>query len=196
MITDVSLEPQEYGDDVTRLLKAWRDGDTEALDLLWPAIYHEIRRIARGHLGNERQGHTLQATALVHEAFLRLLDQRGVDWQNRQQFFAITSRMMRRTLVDHARKRSSLKRGGDVKLLTIELADVGATNRAVTAIQVDEALSAFESIDPEKARIVELKFFGGLTNRETADVLGCSEKTVQRRWKVAKVWLYRELSNP
>lgn len=179
---------------VTQLLQSWSDGDSEALDRLWPLIYHDLRRMASAMMQGERSDHTLQATALVHEAFLRLVDQKRVRWQDRQQFFAIAARMMRRILVNHARGHGSLKRGGGREREAIVEAENAGPGRAPDLIAVDDALSAFEEVDPEKARIVELRFFAGLSNEEIAELLGCSEKTVRRHWKVAQVWLYRELT--
>jgi len=179
---------------ITRLLQSWCDGDPEALDRLWPLIYHDLRRMASGMMRDERSDHTLQATALVHETFLRLADQKRVRWQDRQQFFAIAARMMRRILVNHARRRASLKRGGDPERVAFVEAENAGRGRAPDLIAVDDALLAFEEVDPEKARIVELRFFAGLSNEEIAELLGCSEKTVRRHWKVAQVWLYRELT--
>ena len=179
---------------ITRLLQSWSDGDPEALDRLWPLIYHDLKRVASGMMRGERSDHTLQATALVHEAFLRLADQKHVRWQDRRHFFAIAARMMRRILVNHARRRASLKRGNEAKRVCLIEADNALPGVCPDLVAVDDALRAFEEIDPEKARIVELRFFAGLSNEEIAELQGCSEKTVRRHWKVAQVWLYRELT--
>ena len=180
--------------DVTQLLSRWAHGDREAFDALVPVVYGELRRMAARHLRRERPEHTLQPTALVHEAFLKLIDQRAVRWQNRAHFFGIAARLMRQILVDHARARQSSKRGGKQPHVVLDdgLA-IGASN-TVDIIAVDDALRRLAGIDPEQVRLVELRFFGGLTVEETADVLGWSTGSVKREWTVAKAWLQRELS--
>jgi RNA polymerase sigma factor (TIGR02999 family) len=180
---------------ITDLLHAGAAGDPSAEEHLWALIYDELRGMARRYVSAERKNHTLQATALVHEAYLRLVDQRSSSWQSRNHFLAIAAKMMRRVLIDHARARSRSKRGGGATMLEIDMiADVPAgTNAEIVA--VDEALKALERIDPFKASVVELRFFGGLTHSEVGQVLGCSEATVRRHWPVAKAWLRRELKD-
>lgn len=185
--------------EITTLLKAWGDGDRAALDRLTPLVYDELRRNARRHMRREHAGNSLQTTALVNEAYLRLVDVAGVDWKDRAHFFALSAQIMRRILVDAARSRASLKRGGQAKRVAHssavnldEIAD-NSSIRANELIAVDEALTAFAEIDPRKARVVELRFFGGLRVDEVAKVLGTSPQTVMRDWKLAKVWLMREL---
>ena len=180
--------------DVTQLLADWRQGDDEALEELLPVVYGELRRQAGRFLSAERKGHTLQTRDLVHEAFLRLLDQRHVDWQNRAHFFAISARMMRRILVDHARSRGYGKRGGDVRKIVLnEELDV-ADERASDLVALDEALAGLAEVDDELARIIELRYFGGLKTDEIGQALGVSEPTVRRRFRIAKAWLYRNLT--
>jgi RNA polymerase sigma-70 factor (ECF subfamily) len=183
--------------DITDLLRRWREGDREALDRLMPLVYRELHRIASRYLARERSGHTLQSTALVNEAFVRLVDQRRVDWRNRAQFFGLAAQAMRRILVDHARSRARLKRGADGERISIGAVDPAAPGEEIDpadAIAVDRALRKLEHLDPAQARIVELRFFGGLTVEETADVLATSASTVKREWTIARAWLYRELA--
>ena len=184
----------EPSHDVTLLLAGWRDGDDEALEQLLPVVYAELRRLASSYLRGERRGHTLQTCDLVHEAFLRLVDQSHVDWQNRSHFFAIAAGMMRRVLVDHARSRGYVKRGGDLRRITLdEMPDV-SDERGGQVLALDEALSGLAEVDGELARIVEMRFFGGLKNDEIADALGVSNVTARRRFRVAKAWLYQHLT--
>jgi RNA polymerase sigma-70 factor, ECF subfamily len=191
---DSSAGPQS---DVTDLLRRWRGGEREALERLMPLVYDELRRMASRYLSHERSAHTLQRTALVHEAFVRLVDQRRVDWQNRAQFFGLAAQAMRRILLDHARSRGRLKRGAEVSRVSVEDVEPespsGDLDPAVT-IAVDTALGKLERLDPGQARIVELRFFGGLTVEETAEVLSTSASSVKREWTIAKAWLYRELA--
>ena len=182
--------PQE----VTRLLIAWGQGDQAALDELLPLIYQELHRMARRHLGRERGGHTLQTTALVHEAYLRLIDQQEVGWQNRAHFFAIAAQMMRRILVDHARARHYQKRGGGAQRVSFDEALVVSNERAAEVVALDEALTSLAEFDPRKSQMVELRFFGGLSIEETAEVLGVSPGTVMRDWTLAKTWLQRAIN--
>ncbi len=182
--------PQE----VTHLLKAWSQGDRAALDQLMPLVYSELHRIAHRHLGRERLGHTLQPTALVNEAYLRLIDQKGVQWQNRAHFFAVAARLMRRILVDYARARQCAKRGGGVARVRLEEAAELAEEGAAEVVALDDALSSLAALDERKSRIVELRFFGGLSIEETAEVLKVSPGTVMREWTLAKAWLRREIS--
>jgi RNA polymerase sigma factor (TIGR02999 family) len=179
--------------DVTWLLAEWAGGDEGALDRLMPLVYQELRRIADRALGRERQGHTLQATALVHEAYLRLVQQHSAQFQNRAHFFAIASQVVRRILVDHARRRASIKRGAGEARVILDM-DVADDAPSVDALALDEALERLASLDSQQARIVEMRFFGGLTVEETADVLKISPRTVKRDWSMARAWLRRELS--
>jgi RNA polymerase sigma factor (TIGR02999 family) len=185
--------------EVTGLLLAWRSGHTNAADQLFSAVYDDLRRVARHQLRRERAGHTLDTTALVHEAYFRLVDQTRTDWTDRAQFFAIASRVMRRILVDHARRRRAGKRGGARVAVTLGAADDHVSTpslgdeRAGTLLAVDDALTRLAERDSRLARVVECRFFGGLTDRETGEVLGITERTVQRDWAKAKDWLYREL---
>jgi RNA polymerase sigma factor (TIGR02999 family) len=189
----------ETSAEITRLLKAWGRGDAAALDRLTPLIYEQLHRMARGYMRNERPGHTLQATALVNEAFLRLVDTRDLDWTDRAHFFAVCARVMRRILVDAARSRAATKRGGHVARAehssAINLDDL-PTPQVLSAqvCALDEALNALERIDPRRARVIELRFFGGLTVEETGRVLQVSPQTVMRDWRLARAWLARELS--
>lgn len=185
-------EPRE----VTRLLQAWSAGEEEALHRLFPLVYEELRRTARRFLAGERPGHTLQATALVHEAYFRLVDQRRVQWKERSHFYSIAARLMRRILVDHARAHGSVKRGREQRWLPLDEATEVAEWRPDDLVALDDALASLAHIDPQKAAIVELRFFGGLSIDETADVLGCSRPTVIRHWRVARAWLYDALKGP
>ncbi len=179
---------------VTQLLHAWSEGEPQALDRLTPLVYEELHRLARRHMAHERPGHTLQTTALVNEAYLELVDSVQADWQNRAHFFAVCARVMRRILVDWARSRNMFKRGGGVHLVGLEDTFVGAQEPDAALVALDDALSALAECDARKARVVELRFFGGLSIEETAAVLKISEETVQRDWRFAKSWLRRELS--
>jgi len=179
--------------DVSRLLIAWSDGDEEALEQLMPLVYEELHRLAHRHLGRERTGHTLQTTALVHEAYLRLIDQKEVRWQNRAHFFAVAAQMMRRILVDYARSRRFAKRGGGAPHITLDEALVVSNERAADIVALDEALNALAEFDERKSRLVELRFYGGLSIEETAEVLRVSPGTVMRDWTLAKAWLQREM---
>jgi RNA polymerase sigma factor (TIGR02999 family) len=180
--------------DITEILHSWSSGDRAAADELFPLVYDELRRLAHSYLRQERAGHTLQPTALVNEAYLRLVDQTRVNWQNRSHFYGIAAQMMRRILVDHARARATDKRGGAAARLSLEAANISVEQDATDLIALDEALTSLAKFDERKSRVVELLYFGGLENKEAAEVLGISEKTVQRDWKMAKLWLYRELS--
>lgn len=178
---------------VTELLRAWSDGDDAALDQLVPLMEAELRRLARGYMGRERHGHTLQTTALVNEAFLRLTDARQIRWQDRAHFLGISARLMRRVLVDYARRRGFHKRGGDAQRVTFNEALVTASDPALDVVALDRALDALAKADARKSRVVELRFFGGLSVEETAEVLKVSTDTVKRDWRLAKLWLLREL---
>lgn len=182
--------------EVTRLLVRLTDGDRGVLDELLPLIYGELRRLAAGYLRRERVGHTLQPTALVHEAYLRLVDQTQVRWQNRAHFLGVAAQMMRRILVDHARAREAGKRGGEFQKLSLdENVDASGGGRDLDLVALDDALERLAELDPQKSKIVELRFFGGLSVEETAEVLGVSAPTVKRQWRMAKAWLYGQLQN-
>jgi RNA polymerase sigma factor (TIGR02999 family) len=178
---------------ITGLLLSWSKGDKNALETLGPLVYQELRRMARGYMKRERPDHTLQSTALVHEAYMRLVDQR-VAWQGREHFFAIAAQMMRRILVDHAKKNRSAKRGAGARPLSLAEPLVVAAKPDKDLVALDEALERLARHDPQRSRIVELRFFGGLSNEECATVLGISPATVQRQWAGARAWLYRELN--
>ncbi len=180
--------------EITQLLRDWNRGDTSALDRLMPLVYSELRRLAKAYLHRERADHTLQPTALVHEAYLRLVDSANVTWQNRAHFFGIAARVMRQTLVNHALARRAEKRGGLANKLSLDEAIRFSDEREVDLVALDEALKELEKIDAQKARIIELRFFGGLSIAETAEVLNVSHATVERHWKIARLWLKRELS--
>ncbi len=179
--------------EVTALLLAWGHGDDAAFDRLVPMVHAELRRIARRHMGHERVGHTLQPTALVNEAYLKLVDARQVKWQDRAHFFAMSSRLMRRVLVDWARARGYQKRGAGAHNVTLDEGRVGVVEQPADIIALDDALKALAVIDPRKSQVVELRFFGGLSIEGTAEALGASERTVKRDWTMAKLWLLREL---
>jgi RNA polymerase sigma factor (TIGR02999 family) len=179
---------------ITQLLKGWGNGDQAARDELIPLVYEELRRMAHQHMRKERPGHTLQTSALVHEAFVRLVDQREIQWQNRAHFFGIAAQMMRRVLVDHARSRHYAKRGGDARQVTLDEVAMVSAERAADVVALDDALIRFAAIDQRKSQIVELRFFGGLSIEETAAVLAVSAGTVMRDWTLAKAWLRREMS--
>jgi RNA polymerase sigma factor (TIGR02999 family) len=179
--------------DVTQLLLQMEHGDRHAVDLLLPVVYRELRRLAAGYLQRERGGHTLQPTALVHEAYMRMVDQSRVHWQNRAHFFGVAAQMMRRVLVDHARSQGARKRGGDVEKTQLGEELVASLERSSELVAIDDALTALEQLDPAKARIVELRFFGGLSIEETAAATGVSVATVNRQWRTAKAWLFSEL---
>ena len=188
------MEPQSEPQEVTRLLLAWKGGDEGALERLVPLVYNELRRLARRQMRRERPDHSLQTTALINEAYLRLIDLRNVEWQNRAHFFALCARMMRRILVDFARSRGYRKRGGGARPVSLDQAPAVSAQPSKDIVAVDNALNALAQVDARKAQVVELRFFGGLTAQETAEVLKVSEETVLRDWKLAKVWLVRELS--
>jgi RNA polymerase sigma factor (TIGR02999 family) len=180
--------------DVTRLLLAWSEGDESALQNLIPLVYRELRRLAHHYMRHERPDHTLQTTALIHEAYERLIDTPHVGWRDRAHFYAVCAQLMRRILVDYARSRRYQKRGGGILPLTFDEMAIPASERGRDLVALDEALIALARIDARKAQVVELRFFGGLTADETAEVLKISSDTVLRDWKMAKVWLLRELA--
>jgi RNA polymerase sigma factor (TIGR02999 family) len=177
---------------VTQLLVAWGAGDESAFDALAPLVYDELRRLAQRSMGGERVGHTLQATALVNEAYLKLIDQRVVHWQNRAHFFGIAAQIMRRILIDHARKHLGAQRGGG-KTVSLEEVAVVSDDRAAELVALDDALASLAKVDERKGRVVELRYFGGLNEEEVAEVLKVSPRTVRHDWSVARAWLYREL---
>lgn len=179
--------------EITQLLVSWSQGDQAAAEKLMPLVYQELRRLAKGYLRRERPNHTLQPTALVHEAYLRLIDQQSVSWQNRAQFFGMAATLMRRILIDHARARRAAKRQGKEYALSLSQADRFSRQPDVNLLALDDALKDLAAIKPQHSRIVELRFFGGLTIEETAAVLGISHATVEREWSFARAWLRREV---
>jgi len=191
----ISLRGAEFSE-TTQLLRAWASGDQGALELLTPRVYGELRRIAGHFMRDERPGRTIQTTALVHEAYLKLIDVTKVDWQHRAHFFAVSAQIMRHILLDRARRRSSAKRGGVTPRVNLEeVPDIGS-GRARELIALDDALNALAKVDPRKARVIELRFFAGLSVEETAEVLKVSSDTVKRDWKLARAWLLAELGDP
>ena len=178
---------------VTQLLRAWGEGDDHALDALVPLVEAELRRLARGYMSRERQDHTLQTTALINEAFVRLVDARDIRWQDRAHFLGITARLMRRVLVDHARARGYKKRGGGAVNVSLDEGMAVSPPPDVDVVALDDALEALAAVDARKGRVIELRFFGGLTVEETAEVLQVSTDTVKRDWRLAKLWLLREM---
>ncbi|HEX8367457.1 MAG TPA: sigma-70 family RNA polymerase sigma factor [Pyrinomonadaceae bacterium] len=181
--------------DVTQLLIDWSGGDRNALEQLMPLVYRELQRIAHRHLRRESQNHTLQTTALVHEAYLKLVDQTRINWQNRAQFFGVTAQAMRRILIDRARERLSEKRGSGAERISLDDGAIDIRDeRAGELLMLDEALQKLAALDPERSRVVELRYFGGLSGEETAEVMNVSLSTVMRHWRVAKAWLYKELA--
>jgi RNA polymerase sigma factor (TIGR02999 family) len=179
--------------DVSKLLRAWSGGDQTALERLTPIVYRELHRLARRYMKGERPGHSLQATALVNEAYLRLVDYNRMQWQDRAHFFAVSAQLMRRILVEHARRRN-LKRGGGVQHVSVHEAAAVCGQRATDLVALDDAMNALAQFDLRKSQVVEMRFFGGLSVEETAEVLKVSPITVMRDWSTAKTWLYRELS--
>lgn len=181
---------------MTEILQEWREGNARASERLFPLVYEELRRQARRHLSRERSDHTLQPTALVHEAYMRMVDQTSPQIENRAHFFGFASRVMRQILVDHAREHKAEKRGGAAQRLSLNDLDLLPEQSAADMLELDEALRGLEAIDERKCRVVEMRFFGGLKESEIAEVLGVTEKTVRRDWQFAKLWLYRKLSTP
>jgi RNA polymerase sigma factor (TIGR02999 family) len=186
----LSTSPQA----VTQLLVDWGNGDHQALEKLTPLVYQELKRLAARYLRRERREHTLQSTALVHEAWLRLIDQNHVHWQNRAQFFGVAGEMIRRILIDHARNRQAAKRGDGAIKLSLDEALGAPDRRDFDLVALDDALKDLAKLDPKQGKLVELRFFAGLSIEESAEVLGVSPATVKREWAAAKAWLYRELS--
>lgn len=181
-------------DGLTGLLFEWQQGDEAALDKLTPLVYDELRRMAHRYMQRERDGHTLQTTALVNEAYLRLAGQQKIEWQSRAHFFAVTAQVMRHILIDHARRRRYAKRGGDAPHVALDEAAGMSEQRAAELIALDDALDELAKLDPRKSRVVELRYFGGLSMEEAAEVLEVSLMTVRRDWRVAKAWLYKAVS--
>jgi RNA polymerase sigma factor (TIGR02999 family) len=185
----------ERGDHITQLLRSWSQGDQAAMEELMPLVFDELHRVARRYMSGERPGHTLQTTALVNETYLRLVSSEGPNWEGRTHFFGVCAQMMRRILVDWTRSRQALKRGGEARVLDLDSEALAAVNQpGMDLVALDDALNALSAIDARKGRVVELRFFGGLSVKETAEVLGISAETVQRDWKMAKSWLRRELA--
>lgn len=179
---------------VTQLLAAWGEGDQTALDQLVPLVHKELRQLARRYMNHERQGHTLQTTALVNEAYLRLVEQRSVRWQNRAHFFAIAAQLMRRILVDYSRRRQYQKRGGGAVQVSLAEAESLSNERTTDLVALDDALKSLAEIDPRRSQVVELRFFGGLSIEETAEVLKVSPTTIERDWTLAKAWLHKTVT--
>jgi len=186
--------PMPSPKNLTKLLVDWRNGDQEALNTLIPLVYEELHRVARRYLRHERPNHTLQTTALVHEAYLRLVDENDGNWRNRAQFIVVASQLMRHILVDYARNHNAAKRGGNFARVSFNEQMIVTENKGPDLMELDEALNRLATIDPEQSRVVELRVFGGLTVEETAEVLAVSPRTVKREWSMAKAWLHRQLS--
>ena len=184
---------QAPGGNITLLLRAWSEGDQTALERLTPIVYKELHRLARRYMKGERPGHSLQTTALVNEAYMRLVDYKRMQWQNRVHFFAVSAQLLRRILVEHARRRN-LKRGAGIRHVPLDEVAVTGAGRSADLVALDDAMNALARLDPRKERVVEMRFFGGLSVEETAEVLKVSSVTVMRDWNTAKAWLYRELA--
>jgi RNA polymerase sigma factor (TIGR02999 family) len=186
------MTPESH--EISQLLRAWSNGDKDALEKLMPLVYDQLRQIARRHMDRQGAGHTLQTTALIHEAYLRLVDQKEAHWQNRAHFFAVAARAMRHILVDYARARHAAKRGGETRLLSLDEAAAVSEERTSELVALDDALENLAAVDRRKCQVVELRYFGGLSVEETAEVLKISPETVMRDWRLARTWLLRELS--
>lgn len=186
--------PTPSAHEITQMLLAWSDGDQGALEQLTPLVYDELYRLAKHYMARERPGHTLQTTALIHEAYMRLIDSSQVRWQNRAHFFAVSAQLMRRILVDYARNRHSIKRGGEASRVSLEEAAVVSLEPTTDLVALDDALGALAGLDQRQSQVVELRFFGGLSVEETAEVLKVSPGTVRRDWSLARAWLYREIT--
>lgn len=191
-----AIQGTSMRDDVTKLLLDWGNGDKAALDELTPILYDELRRLANSYLRHQRSDHTLQATALVHEAYLKLADQSQLQWQNRAHFFGIAARVMRHILVDHSRQHNAAKRGGGAVKLELDEGLVGSQEKTADVVALDDALQALAQLDARKSQIVELRFFGGLSVEETAEVMGLSVATIGREMRLAQAWLHREMTGP
>ena len=179
---------------ITELLAEWREGNQSALDELYPLVYDELHRLARRYMSRERKDHTLQTTALINEAYVRLVDQKNVHWANRSHFFAISAQIMRRILIDHARRHAYAKRGGGAQQVSLEEVAALVPEQGRELLRLDEALKSLAERDPRRSQVVELRYFGGLNNEEIAGVLHVSENTVTRDWNMARAWLYQQLS--
>ena len=180
--------------EITQLLAEWREGNQSALDELYPLVYDELHRLARRYMSRERKGHTLQTTALINEAYVRLVDQKNVHWANRSHFFAISAQIMRRILIDHARRHAYAKRGGGAQQVSLEEAAIVTPDASAEMLRLDEALKSLAEMDSRRSQVVELRYFGGLNNEEIAGVLNVSENTVTRDWNMARAWLYQQLT--
>ncbi|HEU4768847.1 MAG TPA: sigma-70 family RNA polymerase sigma factor [Pyrinomonadaceae bacterium] len=187
-------DPPRQEHEITQLLAEWSGGNQAALDELYPLVYEELHRLARRYMSRERKGHTLQTTALINEAYVRLVDQRNVQWANRSHFFAISAQIMRRILIDHARRHGYAKRGGGARQVSLDETATVIQDNLSDFLRLDEALTSLAQLDPRRSQVVELRYFGGLNNEEIADVLKISENTVIRDWNMARAWLYRQLS--
>ena len=187
-------DPPRQEHEITQLLAAWREGNQSALDELYPLVYDELHRLARRYMSRERKGHTLQTTALINEAYVRLVDQKNVHWANRSHFFAISAQIMRRILIDHARRHAYAKRGGGARQVSLDETATMAQGDFSEFLRLDEALKSLAQLDPRRSQVVELRYFGGLNNEEIAGVLNISENTVIRDWNMARAWLHRQLS--
>ncbi|HSE33814.1 MAG TPA: sigma-70 family RNA polymerase sigma factor [Pyrinomonadaceae bacterium] len=190
-MTKVSARTQH---EITGLLEEWSGGNQAALDKLYPLVYEELRRLARSYMKREPKGHTLQTTALINEAYVRMVEQKSVHWQNRSHFFAISAQIMRRILVDHARRYLHLKRGGGAKKVSLDQAMIVAREKSEEVLMLDEALENLARLDPRRCQVVELRYFAGLDNKEIAAVLKISENTVMRDWNLARAWLHQQLA--
>jgi RNA polymerase sigma factor (TIGR02999 family) len=188
----LSKTPKQH--EITQLLAEWSDGNQSALDELYPLVYDELHRLARRYMSREREGHTLQTTALINEAYVRLVDQRNVHWANRSHFFAISAQIMRRILIDHARRHAYAKRGCGAQQVSLDEAAIVTRTAGAELLRLDEALKSLAEMDPRRSQVVELRYFGGLNNEEIAGVLNISENTVTRDWNMARAWLHRQLS--
>jgi len=185
-------QPRQH--EITQLLAKWREGNQSALDELYPLVYDELHRLARRYMSRERRGHTLQTTALINEAYVRLVDQKNVHWANRSHFFAISAQIMRRILIDHARRHAYAKRGGGAQQVSLEEVAAVTPDPGRELVRLDEALKSLAEMDPRRSQVVELRYFGGLNNEEIAGVLKISENTVTRDWNMARAWLHQQLS--
>jgi RNA polymerase sigma factor (TIGR02999 family) len=192
----VSRTPPISPHEITQLLAEWSGGNQAALDKLYPLVYDELRRMAHRFMRRERKGHTLQTTALINEAYLRLVEQKNVHWANRSHFFAISAQIMRRILVDHARQYAYLKRGGGAQQVSLDQAAFVTKDRARELLLLNDALNSLAKLDPRRSQVVELRYFGGLSNGEIAELLKISANTVTRDWNMARAWIYQQLTEP
>ena len=188
------MRPTKKQHEITQLLAEWSDGNQSALDELYPLVYDELHRLARRYMSRERKGHTLQTTALINEAYVRIVDQKNVHWANRSHFFAISAQIMRRILIDHARRHGYAKRGGGAQQVSLDEAAAVTSGIGSELLRLDEALKMLAEMDPRRSQVVELRYFGGLNNEEIAGVLHVSENTVTRDWNMARAWLHQQLS--